>query len=218
MAKRSRLGVPRGLLGPVVLSATALLISGCGPVHPGAAAVVDGQRVSMQQVDDTASAYCTYVLSSAQSQGDIDNAQIRQRSVMLLVQGEVADAVADRADLEVKVPDLAAADLAQIDEVFGRDADDVLTLIRRDQRTSQIAIALGREAGATGGDEQLFNAGAQALEQALGEADVSIDPRFGLSNENQPLSETVVSGSLSVPSGDLDATTAEDRPAALTCS
>lgn len=218
MAKRSRLGVPRSLLGPALLGATALLISGCGPVHPGAAAVVDGQRVSMQQVDETASAYCAYVLASAQSQGDIDNAQIRQRSVMLLVQGEVADAIADEEGLEVKVPALGAAERAQVDAAFGRDADDVVTLIQRDQRTSQIAIALGREAGATGGDEGLFAAGAQVLDQALGDADVSIDPRFGLSSDNQPLSEIGVSGSLSVPSGDLDAATAEDRPDALTCS
>jgi len=56
----------------VVVAICGLLLTGCGDnvgVHPGSAAVVDGQSLSMNKIDDTTKLYCqAYVAQSQQSQ------------------------------------------------------------------------------------------------------------------------------------------------------
>src|ERR1051325_4125878 len=63
---------PRRSLVVAVAASTGLLLSGCGSslgIHPGAAASVGGQTVSMSKIDHTTTLYCTaYVNQSQQSQ------------------------------------------------------------------------------------------------------------------------------------------------------
>jgi len=200
-----------------VLGLAALLLAGCGPVHPGAAAVVEGTRIPMSDVDDVADVYCTASLSGQSgSAAGIDSAALRRQSVADLVAGEVADQIAKDRDYQVTVPTLPAADRAQLEQMFGDDLDAALSLIERNQRTGVIAQQMAREADASIPEgEQLLQAGQQLLSQATAEADISIDPRFGLDDTVQQISD---SGSLSVFGGALDATATEDRPAALQCS
>lgn len=199
------------------LGLVALLMAGCGPVEPGAAAVVGGTRIPMSDVDDVADVYCTASLSGQSgSAAGVDSAALRRQSVADLVSGEVADQVAKDRGYDVTVPALAAADQAQLEQMFGDDLPAALSLIERNQRTGVIAQEMAREADASIPEgEQLLQAGQQLLAQATAEADISVDPRFGLDETIQQISET---GSLSVFGGELDATATEDRPAALQCS
>lgn len=199
-----------------VLGLAALLMAGCGPVNPGAAAVVDGTRIPMSDVDDVADVYCTASLSGQGSAAGIDSSALRRQSVADLVSGAVADRVAKERGYEITVPALATADQEQLVQMFGDDLDAALELIERNQRTGAIAQEMAREAGASAQDgEALAQAGQQLLAQATAESDIEIDPRFGLDDTIQQIAD---SGSLSVAGGELDATATEDRPAALQCS
>lgn len=200
-----------------VLGLAALLMAGCGPVNPGAAAVVDGTRIPMSDVDDVADVYCTASLSGqGGSAAGIDSSALRRQSVADLVSGAVADRVAKERGYEITVPALATADQEQLVQMFGDDLDAALELIERNQRTGAIAQEMAREAGASATDgEALAQAGQQLLAQATAESDIEIDPRFGLDDTIQQIAD---SGSLSVAGGELDATATEDRPAALQCS
>lgn len=196
---------------------TLLLLAACGPVHPGAAAVVSGTRIPITEVDDLAETYCA--VSSVQSQGqggDIDRAEVRRQAMADLLAGEVADQIADERGYDITVPPLSDQDLAQIDQLFGSRADAVVDLVDRNQRTTAIAIQMAKDAGVQAQDEDtLIQAGSEQLGRAIAAADTKVDPRFGLDGSGQQIA---VTGSLSVPSGALDATASEDRPAALKCS
>ncbi len=201
----------------VVLGIAALLLAGCGPVNPGSAAVVDGTRIAMSEVDDVAQVYCTASLSGqGGSAAGVDLAGLRRQSMVDLLVGAVADQIAEERDYDVSVPTLTAEDKAQLTEMFGDQFDEALALIDRNQRTSAVAMQMARDADSSITDEeQLVQAGQQLLAQAVGERDVDVDPRFGLGDDLQQVSPT---GSLSVASVQLDSTAVEDRPAALQCS
>src|SRR6478736_1946236 len=110
-----------------VLGLAALLMAGCGPVNPGAAAVVDGTRIPMSDVDDVADVYCTASLSGqGGSAAGIDSSALRRQSVADLVSGAVADRVAKERGYQVTVPALAAADREQLEQMFGDDLDAAL--------------------------------------------------------------------------------------------
>jgi hypothetical protein len=200
-----------------VLAGAALLMAGCGPVNPGAAAVVDGTRIAISDVDDAAHVYCTASLAGeGGSPAGIDSVALRRQSLADLVAGAVADRVAADRDYRVTVPTLGGEEKAQLETMFGDEMDEAMTLIERNQRTGVIATQMARQADASiTGDEQLLQAGQQLLAQETAESDISVDPRFGLDQTVQQISET---GSLSVAGGELDATAVEDRPAALQCS
>ncbi|WP_292040464.1 MULTISPECIES: hypothetical protein [Bacteria] len=201
-----------------VLGLAALLIAGCGPVHPGAAAVVDGTRIPMSDVDDVAAVYCAASQSdgSAGAQAGIDSVGLRRQAMADLLAGEVADQIARERDYDIQVPAVPEADRAQLAEMFGDGLDDALRLIDRNQRTSAIVAEMAREQNPQVQDEeQLLQAGQQLLSQAVADVDISVDPRFGL---DQTLQQVAQTGSLSVAAIDLEATAVEDRPAALQCT
>lgn len=200
-----------------VLGLAALLMAGCGPVNPGAAAVVDGTRIPMSDVDDVADVYCTASLSGqGGSAAGIDASALRRQSVADLVSGAVADRVAQDRGYRISVPTLGEADRQQLEQMFGDDLDSALRLIERNQRTGAIAQEMAREADASIPEgEALVQAGQQLLAQAAADSDIEIDPRFGLDHTIQQIAD---SGSLSVAAGGLGATAAQDRPAALQCS
>ncbi|GAA3533692.1 hypothetical protein AFL01nite_21530 [Aeromicrobium flavum] len=200
-----------------VLAIAASVMAGCGPVSPGAAAVVDGNKIPFSEVDDGADVYCAASLSQGgEGAASVDNAALRRQSLADLVAGEVADRIAAERDYTVTVPALGAQERAQLEELFGDRFDAALRLVERNQRTGVIATQMAREADASLTDqEQLLQAGQQLLAQETASSDIDVDPRFGLDETVQQIGET---GSLSVAGGELDATAVEDRPAALQCS
>ncbi|MFS0884180.1 hypothetical protein [Aeromicrobium sp. 179-A 4D2 NHS] len=204
----------------VVLGLAALALSACGPVHPGAAAVVDGSRIAMSDVDDVAAVYCAASLSGGtaegQNQAGIDTIGLRRQAIADLLAGEVADSIAQERDYDITVPKVSGQDRAQLEEMFGDDLDGALALIERNQRTSAIVVEMAREQNPDVTDEQqLLQAGQQLLGQAVNDRDITVDPRFGLDETLQQIGDT---GSLSVPAVSLEGTAVEDRPEALQCT
>lgn len=201
-----------------MLGLAGLVLAGCGSVHPGAAATIDGVRIPLDDVDEIARVYC--LASATQGAGSslagVDMIGLRRQSVADLMAGELADRIAEERGYEIELPSIPAADRDQLAEMFGDDIDAAMELIRRNQRTTQIAIEMGREAEPNVEDEnQLVQIGQQQLAESIADRDVSVDPRFGLDETLQQVGDT---GSLSVAGLSLDATAVEDRPAALQCT
>lgn len=199
------------------LGLAALLLAACGPINPGAAAVVDGTRIAMSDVDDVANVYCVASLSGqGGSAAGIDTVGLRRQSMVDLLVGEVADKVAQERGYDLTIEGLPAEDEAQLAEMFGDQLPAALDLIKLNQRTSAVALEMARESdpGVTD-EEQLLQIGQKLLGQAVTEREVEVDPRFGLGDDLKQVAET---GSLSVGAIELDSTAVEDRPAALQCS
>jgi len=202
-----------------VLGLAGLALAACGPVHPGAAAVVEGSRIAMSDVDDVASVYCAASLTEGESggaQAGVDTIGLRRQAMADLLAGKVADQVAKDREYDITVPAVSGQDRAQLEQIFGDEVEQAVALVERNQRTSAIVIEMAREQNPDVQDEQqLLQAGQGLLGEAVGDLDVEVDPRFGLDATLQQISEN---GSLSVAAISLEATAVEDRPAALQCS
>lgn len=198
----------------LVLAGAALLLSACGPVRPGAAAVVGDSSISMDDVQTTTTAYCLISAVNAQQGSTTDLVELRRQAVANLLLTEVAEQAAAGRGIKVADRPLTEDQTAQIEQLFGSDSDEVTTVVESNQRVNALLVALARDAGAQGTDEQLAQAGQQIVAADAVKKGIKIDPRFGLSNSLQQVGTT---GSLSVQAAELDTASAEDRPAALQC-
>lgn len=200
------------ILGLLVIAG---LLGGCGTVHPGSAAVVNGERITMEQADATAHTLCL-INTMGQQGASFDNAQVRRQAVISLVITEVAEQVAEEKDLKVKVSAEAEAQVAQFRELLApehRDQfDDVIGI---NLRFGAIAQELGRAANPGVDDPNaLTELGMAELSAAMQDMDVEIDPRFGLAPTGEQIAD---SGSLSVASLNAEASAQVERAAALQC-
>jgi hypothetical protein len=205
-----------------VLVLAGLTLAACGSIHPGDAAVVDGQSISMQQLNRTAEAYCTLTARSAAEQGASkpDNADIRRQAVTSLVSLVVARKLAIDEDVKVKPSsfELTGEQEDQIAKAFpSGDTAQISRAIEESQEISQIAVGLGEKStGQTRtstNEAQLAEAGQALIVKAFKDNDVRFAPRFGLSSTTKPVADT---GSLSVAGSDLG--DPEQLPPAQRCS
>lgn len=207
-----------------VLVIAALSLGACSSVHPGSAAVVDGQSISMRTLDKTAEAYCALTVDAAQQQGvdSVSNARVRRQAIVGLVSLQVARDLAESQGLEIPASsyELTSAQRDQIAEAFpASQTDELVTAIEESQELSAIAIALAvEETGQPATEEteaQLAEVGQAAILKAFRANDVKFAPRFGLDPDAEVRSDT---GSISVTPVDLEAPSDEELPAALRCS
>ena len=209
-------------LRSVIAVTSVVLLAGCsGSVHPGSAAVVDGTSVSFSEADRYAAVFCELTLLQAQQQGQdsVDNALVRRQAVAELVAGVVATDLAEREGITVPRGAYAftADQRAQAEQALpDADIDRVVEVLEAGQRTFAIAQVLGeRETGQTADEtnaDQLQQVGREILAQAVADADVDVDPRFGLDDTAQ---QVATSGSLSVPA---DPEAVPAAPATSQCS
>lgn len=207
----------------VPLSALALVLAGCGGTHPGAAAVVDDEVVSMSTVDDATDAYCRLNLLRAEQQGvtSIPGEQVRREALLEIVLAGVAEKVAEAEGIVVRPSDveLSPAERTEVETLFEGADTELVEAIERGRFTAAVAEELGarstgEEPTAENGQE-LLEAGSTVLLAALDVADATFDPRFGLSGQGEVVART---GSLAVSDDVLDENAPVDAPATQTCS
>ncbi|MGA9103013.1 hypothetical protein [Aeromicrobium sp.] len=184
----------------LVVTATALLVAGCGSVHPGAAAVVGDTSISMARADDVATVYCQLTLLSAGQGTPVGNADVRRQAVTDLVVGVVAREMADDADLTPNPSsyEITPAQRKDIAKEFPADQLDLVVETLNDaQRTYAIADLLGaRKIDDPDAEaEQLRDQGLQLIQAEVARRDVRFDPRFGIGRDGTAKAPT---GSLSV--------------------
>lgn len=193
-----------------LVAPAALLLAGCGSVHPGAAAVVDGERISFSDVDTTASAYC--VLTTAQGR-QADAAVLRRQAVADHVALRVARDLAEQRGVRVpesawRVPEAGREQLAE--QVDAAELDEVVRAAELNGRLFATLAALGGPEGdgeLAGGpfydETQRQEAGRALVAEELERRDVELDPRLGL---DASLTEATSDGALSVSTGEPAAT------------
>lgn len=208
----------------VVLAAAGLVLAACGNVHPGSAAVVDGQSISMRTLDSTAAAYCTLTADAAQQQGvtTVSSSEVRRQAIVGLVSLVVARKLADAEGVEIEPSsyELTPSQRDQLAQQFPKaDADDLGRAIEDSQEVSAIAVALAvKDTGQPATDDteaQLAELGQSTILKAFPRNDVTFAPRFGLSPSADVRADT---GSISVTPVDLEAPVDEELPVAQRCS
>lgn len=201
-------------------AAVALLLAGCGSVHPGAAAVVGDTTIPMGQADDVATVYCQLALLSAPEGQPISNADVRRQAVTDLVVGVVARDMADDANLtpNPSAYEITRAQRKEIAQTFsGDEIDAVVEAINASQRTFAIAELLGAERNndPDAEAEQLRQQGLQMIQAELSRREVRFDPRYGISRDG---TQNAATGSLSVPVKAPDPAAQEGLPATQQCA
>jgi hypothetical protein len=187
----------RPLVGTVAASALLLgALSGCGVAgtgfHPGVAAQVGDEQVSVSRVDEVASNYCSAI--SEQLRGD--NQVLPLRYLRGGVAGQLAlvaaaEQLADEYDVEPgaqydqKVAELKGA-VATLPE---EQQDAVIEVESSASYLSGVQQAVGTEVLRRQGTAQpttaeAGQAGQRALNDWLDEHDVDIDPQFGVKLED----------------------------------
>lgn len=216
------------------LGAVLTVLTACGQVHPGAAAVVGGTPISVDDVDALGAAYCRASVAIADSQGrpaePLEGVESRRTVLGALLQLEIARQAAGSLGVEAE-PSTYVADEQSfqplLDSVGDEYADDVSRLVRITGETTALQVAIGAHQlgkDVSEVDEQQAQQSGQEYVASFGaDIDIDIDPRFALAPDGQVLAET---GSLSVPVSD-DAVTPEapadiairlgDLPSALVC-
>jgi hypothetical protein len=207
-----------------VLVLAGLTLAACGSVHPGAAAVVDDQTISMKSVDKAAKALCTLSLVSSKGATPPDNADIRRQAVSTLVSLIVARKVAKDEGITPKPSDyeLTSDQEGQVAKAFPKEKNlgEINKLIEQSQELSAISLALGQkitgQAPTAETENQIGAAGQSEITKAFKDNDVEFAPRFGLSNSGSDKPPT--SGSLSVASADLGEDEPNQLPKAQRCT
>ena len=170
---------------------TALaLLTGCGQEAPGVAASVDGEQITMEQVDEYASAVCTYSAVNAEVAGQpaepVSGRDLRGYALDLLVQQALLEGVAER--LAVSVPPSASSQGvdAQTEEVIAAMPSDegaaIEEIISISQRNAALQRAIGgklaAEEGGAGSQAKAERLAASAVAAEASAADIEVDPRL----------------------------------------
>lgn len=194
------------------VAAAGLLLTGCGLSDPGTAATVDGEPISVSDVQRYTTGYCSLVAPQvATGQQQVQSLADRKRLVVqtLVVADAAQQAVAD-AGLTVPgtvtqfLQSGAGPALEQISDEQDREAaGDYLRVFSEAQAAlaTLAADASGQEVGPDNLDQLLQVGTQQVLPQLLESADVSVDPRYGLGDD--VLAVQGGDGSVSEPVSDL---------------
>lgn len=206
-----------------VLVLAGLTLAACGNVHPGAAAVVDDQTISMKTLDKSAKANCVLTLASSQGATKPDNADMRRQAVTTLVSLVVARKIAAKEGITPRPAEYEVN--SELEDRIGKafpseNRNDIKQWIEDAQEVSAIAVALGEKLTGQARTEQnvsqLAEAGQAEINKAFKANDVEFAPRFGLSNSGADKAPTT--GSLSVASADLGEDKPDQLPKAQRCS
>jgi len=214
----------RNTLRLFVGAAAVIVLTACGSVYPGAAAVVEGTEISMSTADETAAAYCVVSLISAKQQGinELSGADTRRQAVSDLVTHAVAQRVAKSEGVKAdpKLYELSDDQVAQIHEAFkDSNPDQVENAILMAQETYALTVAIGEKSAGMALDENngqaIQAAGESTLVKAMENLDIQVDGRFGLDDLTVQISAT---GSLSVDEENLAEIPVDELPATQRCA
>ena len=176
------------------LALAAAMVTGCGAdLRPGTAAVVNGTKISQEEVDELVGAACEYTqLSREQSgnsagAGSLARSGLRASLVDALIHFELTRAKAD--ELGVSVSDAQVAKLASGNPMpDGMDSSDeeLLSEFFRDAARAQLLQGvIGahlKDPSVTTGDnvtQQDVEAAAEYRDSYANKADVELNPRYG---------------------------------------
>jgi hypothetical protein len=187
--RRTALAVSAALLS------AAPLLAACGSeAHPGAAAVVGGERIEVATVQAKVKDVRAAQQRSPQAAQLIkDSGQLSRAKLYDLIVEEVVQRAADDAGVKVNRKEILDARAALVQQSGGEEQlaamylqqrgvapDQLNDVVRRDILVSKLATALG--ATNTPEGQQKLN---QAFTAAAKSLDIDVNPRFGVWDDNK---------------------------------
>lgn len=177
------------------LATVGLLLSGCGGslgVHPGSAAVVGSETLSMNKIDDTTKLYCQAYLPQIQQsqQGVIPLRLLRQFVAASLSQHLLGQQLATQYAV---APGSAYANhMNQVASQFASAAPDVKRAVLEveggNPYLQNVQVAIGRKlmaaSGQKGGVQAALQRGQVATQDWLKTHPITLDPVFGVAVDN----------------------------------
>lgn len=205
----------RGALAAVAV-ATALSLSACSGPGPGVAASVDGQDITVGQVDDVATLLCAIGGAPGGPEAPLKSA--RQQALTLLVGNRVALDLVDEDEID---PALLQQAIAQNDQARATlpssERGTFDAFVRQFSQAQLGLIALGRQSLTEQGqdtskitDQTAFDEGNRLRQEAAADADIEVDPRFGEVTDG--VVGPATDDGLSVPVSELATQAAQDQP------
>lgn len=209
------MSMPRPLAGlavPLLSGMAALLLSGCGVAgtsfHPGVAAQVGDETVSVAKVDSIASNYCSAIETQLSSQHQVVPRHylrdgIAGRLTLLAAARQLADQYGVEAGTQY---DQRVAELHSAVATLPEDQQQAVIEIEAstaylsgvEQAVGEKVLAAQGTSGAS--SRAAAKAGQAAFATWLDHHDVTIDPQFGISIKNGQTVKTDTS--VSFPVGD----------------
>jgi hypothetical protein len=177
-----------------VLAAAGLLLSGCGGglgIHPGAAASVGGQTVSMNTIDSTSKSFCTAYVKQAQ-QSQQGSSPLPMGVFRSYVASSLAKRLLGRELAEQYAVQPASGYQQQVSQYQqgladapADERDAVVQVAGADAYLQNVQISIGQQltgnTGTTNADlKAQLQRGEVATQDWLNDHEVSIDPVFGI--------------------------------------
>jgi len=181
----------RTLRWSVLAAAAMVVLTGCGALHPGVAAVIGSVTIPHQRVDDVARALCSANIKGAESQGqeapELATRGVRQGALQILLDSELSQLFGDKMGVEANQQQVsqALAQSAQGIAMLPEDQRDDFTEALTGYASGQlILIEVGRQSlegqgAADVTDEQANAEGMRLRGQFVKTLDVEVDPRYG---------------------------------------
>jgi hypothetical protein len=180
------------------LALAGLLLSGCGAsvgIHPGSAAIVGDESISLNKIDDTTRLYCEAYLpqlqQSSSSNGPIPLKLLRQFVAASLAQRLLGQQLADQYAVQPTAQ--YATHMTQVAQQFAStpaaQKQAVIDVEGGSPYLQTIQVALGRKllAGsgqAVGGVQAQLQRGEVATQDWLKTHTIEMDPVFGVAVDN----------------------------------
>jgi len=166
-----------------VMVAAGVLLSSCGALHPGAAAVVGDQTISMSKVDQVAGDYCHAITKQLQGDSQIVPLNFFRGGVAgTLALRSAAEQVAAEYGVEPesvydhKLTDLQKATVNVPDEY----KDAVIEVESTSAYVEGVEAAVGAAKDPTLGYIESQKAGQSIFDDWLAQHDVTFDPSLGV--------------------------------------
>lgn len=218
----------RARRGGAALAAVGLLVlTGCAQPGPGVAADVDGEAITVDQVDDFAELLCG--LGGLPGGAEAPTKVARQQALTLLIGNEVALDLTSDVDVDPVAVQQATQQYAQTRAQLPESQQDTFDAFVEDLTVSQVGlIQVGRESLVEGGadpgevtDQAAFEEGSRLQQEYADDLDIEVSERFGALQPGGSVGNA--EGGLSVPvtevaqDGASDQPTGAGLPSALRC-
>jgi hypothetical protein len=192
-ARRSRASL-RTLIG---LAAAGLLLAGCGSsigIHPGSAAVIGADSVSMDKIDSTSTLYCkAYVASQQQQSAQQQTGPVPMGLFRSYVAGSLAKRLLGEQIADQYAVQPASGYQSQVSQLRSALAsapsdqlDAVIDVAAADAYLQNVQVAVGQKLTGNEGQSNAdlkaaLQRGQVATQDWLNDHDAFIDPVFALS-------------------------------------
>jgi hypothetical protein len=175
----------------VVLAAAAMVaLTGCGALHPGAAAVVDSTTISHDTVDSLAEALCTANLEGAKAAGqarDFSTRSTRESALQVLLEAQLSHVFGEEENVQPnrQLVSQALAQNKDLIDALPEDEQDAYRDALEEYASGQLMLVeIGRASLEEQGqdnvpDDQAIAEGQRLRSEFVKTIDVEVDPRYG---------------------------------------